>query len=36
MIYRKSWFRFLESHTYLYEGWFLLGILPIYITRRHV
>jgi hypothetical protein len=22
--------------TYYYQGWFLLGILPLFIKRRHV
>ena len=38
MIYRKHWTRNLKGRlvSYQYDGWFLLGILPLYIHRTRI
>lgn len=33
MIFRKSWYKDKKKFSYEYTGYFLLGILPLYIAR---
>lgn len=34
MLVRKSWRWGTQQHWYVYEGWFLFGVLPLYIVRN--
>lgn len=36
MIYKKSWIRTTTagSVSWRYTGWFLFGLIPLYITRE--
>ena len=37
MIVKKVWFKYKNSFKYKYcEGWFLLGIFPLYIRSRFI
>lgn len=39
MIYRKHWHRSTRTAfpvTYEFDGWFLLGFLPLYIHRKRI
>lgn len=38
MIYHKTWYRAtpLRTTTYQFDGWFLLGFIPLYVTRKRI
>jgi hypothetical protein len=38
VIYHKVWHRSTRRGliTYQYDGWFLLGVLPLYVTRHRI
>lgn len=36
MIYKKAWVKSYGMRTYVYEGWFLLGFIPLYVHRTRV
>lgn len=34
MIIRKTWCKYTHIRKYIYTGYFLFGIIPIYISRE--
>ena len=34
MIVRKIWRKYKKFHRYKYIGWFLFGLIPLYIRRE--
>lgn len=38
MIYKKTWFKWKNNFRkkYAYTGWFLLGFIPLFISRKEV
>lgn len=36
MIYKKTWFKWKNRYKYTYTGWFLLGFIPLFISRKEV
>ena len=35
MLVKRVWYKYRNYHHYkYYEGWFLLGIIPVYIRSR--
>lgn len=34
MIIKRTWKKYKHVYTYHYTGWFLFGIIPIYISRE--
>jgi hypothetical protein len=33
MIMVKTWRKWIKGDAYMYKGWFILGIIPIFIVR---